>query len=70
MHKSHHRDDRKYNEEETADFERGYRDGLYNNSFHNYGDNRDYSDGYNRGVDERRQQSTYRYEQRQCQLRA
>jgi len=61
LHKSHHRDDRKYNEEETADFERGYRDGLYNNSFHNYGDNRDYSDGYNRGVDERRQQSSYRY---------
>jgi hypothetical protein len=60
-HKSHHRDDRNYNEEETADFERGYRDGLYNNSYHNYGDNRNYSDGYNRGVDERRNQSSYRY---------
>lgn len=60
-HKSHHRDDRNYNEQQTADFERGYRDGLYNNSFNNYSNNREYSDGYNKGVDERRNQSSYRY---------
>jgi len=60
-HKSHHRDGRNYNEEETANFERGYRDGLYHNSFNNYDDSRDYNDGYNRGVDERRNQSGYRY---------
>jgi hypothetical protein len=60
-HKSHHRDDRNYNEEQTADFERGYRDGLYNNSFHNYNESREYNDGYSKGVDERRQQSSYRW---------
>jgi hypothetical protein len=61
-HKSHDRDDRNFNEQQTADFERGYRDGLYNNSFHGRGSS-EYSDGYNRGVDERRQQSSYRYGQ-------
>lgn len=60
-HKSHHRDDRSYSVDQTADFERGYRDGLYNNSFHNYGDSREYSDGYARGTDERRHQSSYRW---------
>jgi hypothetical protein len=45
-HKSHHRGDRNYNEQQTADFERGYRDGLYHNSHHNYGESREYSDGY------------------------
>lgn len=61
VHKSHHRDDRDYNEEQTADFERGYRDGLYNNSFHNYSNSREYNDGYSKGVDERRHQSSYRW---------
>jgi hypothetical protein len=62
-HKSHQRDDRNYNEQQTADFERGYRDGLYNNSFNSRGGSVEYSDGYNKGVDERRQQSGYRYGQ-------
>jgi hypothetical protein len=62
-HKSHQRDDRNYNEQQTADFERGYRDGLYNNSFNSRGGGVEYSDGYNKGVDERRQQSGYRYGQ-------
>lgn len=61
LHKSHHRDDRNFNEQQTADFERGYRDGLYNNSFNNHGDNGEYNDGYNKGVNERSQQSSYRY---------
>ena len=59
-HKSHHRDDRNYDERQTADFERGYRDGLYNNSYHNYDNRREYSDGYSKGVEERRNQSSYR----------
>lgn len=59
-HKSHHRDDRNYDDRQTADFERGYRDGLYNNSYHNYDNRREYSDGYSRGVEERRNQSSYR----------
>jgi len=61
-HKSHHRDEgRNYDEQQTASFERGYRDGLYNNSFHNYEDSRDYSAGYDKGTEERRQQSSYRW---------
>jgi hypothetical protein len=60
-HKSHHRGDRNFNEHQTAEFERGYRDGLYHNSFNNYSDSREYNDGYNQGVDERRQQSNYRW---------
>jgi hypothetical protein len=60
-HKSHHRDDRNFSEQQTADFERGYRDGLYNNSFNSRGGSGEYSDGYNQGVSERSQQSGYRY---------
>lgn len=63
LHKSHDRDDRNYNEQQTADFERGYRDGLYNNSFNNRGGSGEYRDGYNRGVGERGQQSGYRHGQ-------
>jgi hypothetical protein len=60
IHKSHQRDDRDYNEQQTADFERGYRDGLYNNSFNNRGGSGEYNDGYNKGINERNQQSSYR----------
>lgn len=60
IHKSHDRDDRRLNERQTADFERGYRDGLYNSSFHNYDNSREYNDGYNKGVQERGQQTNYR----------
>lgn len=59
-HKSHHRDDRRYDERQTADFERGFRDGLYNHPYHNYGNAREYSDGYSKGVEQRRQESSYR----------
>jgi hypothetical protein len=59
-HKSHDRDDRNYDEQQTADFERGYRDGLYNNSFANRGATSEYREGYNRGVSERNEQSSYR----------
>ncbi len=60
-HKSHHRDDdRSYNEEQTAEFERGYRDGLYNHSFHNYSNSSEYSSGYSKGSEERNENSRYR----------
>lgn len=61
LHKSHDRDDRNFNEQQTADFERGYRDGLYNNSFNSRGGSSEYRDGYNRGVNERGQQSGYHH---------
>lgn len=63
-HKSHHRDDQNYNERQTADFERGFRDGQYNHPYRNYENSREYSDGYNKGVDERGYQSSYRPEYR------
>lgn len=61
LHKSHHRDDRDFDERQTAEFERGYRDGLYNNSFNASGSDREYRDGYNKGVAERSSQSGYRW---------
>ncbi len=59
IHKSHQRDDRNYNEQQTAEFERGYRDGLYNNGFDKRSGSGEYNDGYNKGVNERGQQSSY-----------
>ena len=50
-HKSHHRDDRRYDERQSADFERGYRDALYNHPYHNYGNAREYNEGYTAGSD-------------------
>lgn len=59
-HKSHHRGDRSYDERQTADFERGFRDGLYNHPYHNWNNAREYSDGYSQGVEQRRHESGYR----------
>lgn len=59
-HKSHHRDDNSYNEQQTAEFERGYRDGLYHHSFQNYNNSREYANGFDKGESERRSQTGYR----------
>jgi hypothetical protein len=58
--KSHHRDDKYQDERSTAEFERGYRDGLYNQSYHNYNRNDAYSHGYEEGTRERGQETSYR----------
>jgi hypothetical protein len=58
--KSHHRDDKYQDERSTAEFERGYRDGLYNHAYHNYGRSDAYSHGFEEGVRERSQESSYR----------
>ncbi len=58
--KSHHRDDRDYDERGTADFERGYRDGLYHQGYHNYSSASEYSHGYSAGVEERNHKTSYR----------
>lgn len=52
-HKSHHREGRDYDETQTAEFERGYKDGLYNGAYHNYNRDDAYAHGYEKGVDER-----------------
>ena len=58
--KSHHRDDKYQDERSTAEFERGYRDGLYNHAYHNYGRSDAYSHGFEEGVRERGHGSSYR----------
>ena len=52
-HKSHHREDRDYDKDQGVEFERGYRDGLHNASYHNYNRDEAYSHGYQQGADER-----------------
>jgi len=52
-HKSHHKEGKDYDESQTAEFERGYKDGLYNAAYHNYSRSDAYSHGYTQGVDER-----------------
>lgn len=58
--KSHHRGDNNYDERGTADFERGHRDGLYGQAYHNYSRSDAYSSGYDSGVRERSNQTSYR----------
>ena len=61
-HKSHHRDDKEYQDPQNyGEFERGYRDGLYNHSFDTRNRAQPYSDGYRAGVAEREQQSSHRH---------
>lgn len=52
--KSHHHEGKDYNEQQTVEFDRGYKDGLYNASYHNYDRSDAYSHGYQQGVDERK----------------
>ena len=51
--KSHQRGEKYSDQNNTAEYERGYRDGLYNQSFHNYNSATAYSDGYTNGVQQR-----------------
>ena len=61
-HKKHHRegsdcDDRS----QRGTFQRGYSDGLHNNSYHNYDDERCYREGYEKGVDQREDNSRHHH---------
>lgn len=59
-HRSHHRNDREYDVNQTADFERGHRDGLYGYAYSNYSRSDAYQSGYESGVQERDHQGRYR----------
>lgn len=61
-HKSHNHDDGKHYPDEASDagFERGYKDGLYNKSYHNYDKSDPYSRGYESGVAQRERETGYR----------
>jgi uncharacterized protein with FMN-binding domain len=52
-HKSHHKEGATYDETQTQEFEYGYRDGLYNGSYHNATRSEAYARGYEQGVNER-----------------
>lgn len=60
-HKAHHHEDNKHFDDvnREAEYERGYRDGLYNNSYHNYSNSKDYSEGYGVGVAHRGRNLSY-----------
>ncbi|WP_034953154.1 MAG: hypothetical protein ACMUJI_12875 [Erythrobacter sp.] len=51
--KSHHREGRDYDETQTAEFDRGYRDGLHHAGYHNYNRDDAYAHGYEKGTEER-----------------
>jgi hypothetical protein len=61
-HKSHESNKDRANQspQEVAEFERGYRDGLYGQGYHNYNNRSDYSDGYNKGAERRAVETSYR----------
>lgn len=60
-HSSHHHKDGKHLGEADDDlYERGYRDGLYSQSYHNYDRSEAYSDGYTRGTEQRGYETDYR----------
>lgn len=61
VHKAHdHDDDRHWdNPQYESDYERGYRDGLYNSSYHNWSNSSQYVSGYQSGVIARRGQTSY-----------
>jgi len=60
-HQSHHRDDKHGQDANSiAEFDRGYRDGLHHQSYHNYNNTPAYSDGYSAGQRERDEQTSYR----------
>jgi hypothetical protein len=62
LHKSHERkkDRASSSANDTAEYERGYRDGLYHQGYHNYNNHREYSDGYTAGSQKRSAESSYR----------
>lgn len=51
--KSHHQQGKSYDDRQSGEFDRGYKDGLYNAAYHNYSRSDAYSHGYEVGVDER-----------------
>ncbi len=58
---SHDRDEAKHNTpEKAAEYDRGYRDGLYHQPYHDYNRSQSYADGYNAGQQKRETETSYR----------
>jgi hypothetical protein len=64
-HKSHesNKDRATQSPQDVAEFERGYRDGLYGQGYHNYNNRPDFSDGYSKGSEKRSAETGYRSNQ-------
>jgi hypothetical protein len=63
-HQSHDRDGKHDNDSKSvAEFDRGYRDGLHHEGYHNYNNTPAYSDGYSTGQRERDDETPYRSHQ-------
>lgn len=62
-HKSGHHDDQQHMSDQAAEaeYERGYRDGLHGQDYHNYNRNDAYAGGYRSGVDQRGRETDYRH---------
>lgn len=65
-HKSGHHDNGQHyaDNQQEAEYERGYSDGLHSNPYHNYSRSDGYGSGYQNGVEQRRQNSEYREDHR------
>lgn len=61
-HKSHNHDSSQHYPDEASErtFERGYRDGLYNQPYHNFDRSEPYSRGYESGVAQRGRETGHR----------
>lgn len=60
-HQSHQHEDGKHlSEADDAQYERGYRDGLYAETYHNYDRSDAYSGGYTRGVEQHDYETRHR----------
>ncbi len=61
-HKSHENDKNRASQspQDVAEFERGYRDGMYHQGYHNYNDRQEYRDGYEQGAGKRSAETSYR----------
>jgi hypothetical protein len=62
-HKSHHHDDKKHYDDRNQDeeFERGYNDGKHHHNFSNYNNSDAYRRGYDAGVQQRNDNTSYRH---------
>lgn len=60
--KSHHHEGKDYDERQTGEFDRGYKDGLHHAQYHNYNRSDAYSHGYEQGADERKANLSHHYD--------
>lgn len=66
--RSHQREDKhNQNEQNVAEHDRGYRDGLHHESFNNYNNSQAYVDGYNTGQQQRSEETNHRHHHNQRQ---